>query len=583
MNSPISEKEKKVYRNVKAFRLHKLQEDFDSCHDSYDLDTSNDRFAIADGVAKSFESGLWAELLVQKFVADNSFFEQQQPLDEWLGPIREKWFQGIQRDWNKEQFFIKNRRDEPALATFLGLELQEGEGDDIGKLYWRAFIYGDSCLFHFRDQRLIFHGLIESAANFDNFPSAISSKTLKGHKEETKTGLAGQMLAGEAKLGDRFILATDGIAKWILENVEGNTPENLERLFQLKSIDEFDEFVHDCKIGKVGPLMEDDDTTMIQLDFTQTAQALVSQEEDWKSKYRQKERSAASIPLEILNPVAKETPLVLTEVEDTLKPAEEPLAATIEVELVEEIDEVSAPDVLEEEVEIPAEILTVADAEEEGKEETILQEARGGEAKEEEVKAEGETAEIEEEEEEVVMSAEEASIDTEKEQWRAEFHQSAQAFTEKTVSIKTQIEHDIDKCIKELQGDTFEQDKEEEMEEMIGSLIARLNSLKYRIADGLSLMYDHALKEEQKNWDVILESLLLQIRINQGMLSQNVGNWRERSKKKEIDFQETEALLNQKISTLQKTVSFLLIGFVVFVFIGVGLALVFIYYKNKFS
>ena len=78
---------------------------------------------------------------------------------------------------------------------------------------WEAMIIGDSCLFHKSDSGFKSYP-IDNSADFTNRPAFFARFC-----ERTIT-LSQYLDSGNANPGDAFILATDALAKWILEHKE---------------------------------------------------------------------------------------------------------------------------------------------------------------------------------------------------------------------------------------------------------------------------------------------------------------------------------------------------------------------------
>lgn len=278
---------KLIHLNVKAFKLHKIDEDFDSCHDNYAIDLETNRFAIADGVAKSFEPAFWSKLLVEKFVKDSGILNSKKYIDDWLESIRTEWQRLIdQKDWEKVQYFVRNRKNEPALSTFLGLEFSKREIINEEQIIpFQFFNIGDTCLFHYRNGEFVKAWNYSSASDFNDYPNCLNSKKIVQVKisKKDKKQLKVTRDLGEAKLGDRIILATDGVAKWIFENIESKKDELNNKLFQIGDIDAFDKFIFECKSGDHGFRMDDDDSTLLQIDFEFEKKEPYVQPKDWKT------------------------------------------------------------------------------------------------------------------------------------------------------------------------------------------------------------------------------------------------------------------------------------------------------------
>lgn len=197
--------------SIKGFITCKNSEQYIDCADNYAVSKSNHRFSVSDGVSKSFFSKIWSEILVNQFVVrtdlkENEFIKVCQ--DEWHNRIGRivslpdtKWF-------TKFQY---NRKD-PALATFVGLQIYDKEKE------WFAEVIGDSFLFFVpKDYNDYQKELIKVSSKgepivFDNFPDYLSSigNLHKGEKN----------IRREPLKNGTFYLMTDALAEWFIKEGE---------------------------------------------------------------------------------------------------------------------------------------------------------------------------------------------------------------------------------------------------------------------------------------------------------------------------------------------------------------------------
>lgn len=163
--------------------------------------------AVADGATESAFARVWAELLVERYVsaeiaAADGFCEQ---LMVW----RKQWAgQAAQRQAGLP-WYAAAKAEEGAFATWMGLTLYENQT-------WRALAVGDCCLFHYRDDTRVLSWPFTDKTAFTNQPALVSSRLDYPIPEV-------QMLEGTWTSGDRFILATDAIAAYLLD-ASGSPP-----------------------------------------------------------------------------------------------------------------------------------------------------------------------------------------------------------------------------------------------------------------------------------------------------------------------------------------------------------------------
>jgi hypothetical protein len=98
---------------------------------------------------------------------------------------------------------------EGAFATVLGLSLHAD-----GR--WRAVSVGDCCLFHVRGDALVRRWPFASPDDFTNRPALVPSRSDRRVPAPERTD-------GPWRPGDRFLLATDAVAAWLLHEEDAAT------------------------------------------------------------------------------------------------------------------------------------------------------------------------------------------------------------------------------------------------------------------------------------------------------------------------------------------------------------------------
>lgn len=236
-----------------GFSTHKAAETPDDCQDAWNMDENTARYAVADGATRSLFPKQWAELLVNRFCKKNVLSLEEGNWQEWITPIQGDWLKQVTAIVQETKRFISIDRlskSESAAATFIGLEF------DKGKMEWKAGIVGDSCLFQIRNSQLVESYPIKQSEDFDNHPEAFASFEKDNYAKP-------QIVKGMAEPGDRFILATDALAKWIIQHEEaGQLGAALNRLTALKDDAEFARFVEEVRDTEDIPLVNDDVTLL---------------------------------------------------------------------------------------------------------------------------------------------------------------------------------------------------------------------------------------------------------------------------------------------------------------------------------
>ncbi len=233
---------------VASFITHKKAESLDDCQDAIKVNEACSRYAVADGATRSFFPKQWAELLVERFCEMPTLSLDAENWKQWLVPIQEAWYKQVEeRVQEVNQFYLTNSFNarEPAVSTFIGLEVEKTERE------WRAVVVGDSCLFHKNSSGFRSY-LIEQSEDFTSRPEAFAS-----FREANPYDPA--FIRGKLEPGDTFILATDALAKWILEHKES---ENLEEMFQqlrrIENREAFNQFVDQARDDEKTRLVNDD-------------------------------------------------------------------------------------------------------------------------------------------------------------------------------------------------------------------------------------------------------------------------------------------------------------------------------------
>lgn len=253
-----------------SFTTHKEAESPDDCQDACAQNGEKACYAIADGATRSFFPKEWATLLVEHFCEGPDLSFVKKNWRDWLGPIQQEWYEQVEEKVSERNlFYLTNRFNtkESAVSTFVGIQFNKDRGE------WEAMIVGDSCLFHKNASG--FKGyLIENSADFTTRPEVFASFNKDNHSEPT-------FIHGSTNPGDTFILATDALAKWILEHREaGKLDSILSVLETVETEEQFHQFVHEARHKEVHRLVNDDVTLMLisvgevqeQLDNQETEQ-----------------------------------------------------------------------------------------------------------------------------------------------------------------------------------------------------------------------------------------------------------------------------------------------------------------------
>jgi hypothetical protein len=235
-----------------AFRLSKRGHSDQEYEDAYAGEPSTGRFAVADGASEASFAGVWARVLVDGFVSVPGRPWREL---EWLEGQRRLWAEKI--DPLQLPWYAQEKREQGAFATLLGLALWPATPAGPGR--WSALAVGDSCLVHTRGERFLTSFPLTEAAEFDNQPRLLCSRTVTADTES-------EQAQGRWQSGDRFLLMTDALAQWFLSQTEeGRAPlESINAL--LAGPNPQDAFAAWVKGRRDHEGLRNDDVTLLVID-----------------------------------------------------------------------------------------------------------------------------------------------------------------------------------------------------------------------------------------------------------------------------------------------------------------------------
>lgn len=189
-----------------ALSLPKRGHSAEEYEDAFAGNAALGRFAIADGATESSFAGLWARLLVNRFLRQPVGLKQ--PWADWLPPLQQRWNREVRSQ--PLPWYAEEKVDQGAYATFLGLVLQ-GER-------WQAVAVGDSCLFHVREGQLLQAFPVSRSEEFGNTPALVGSRATTPEMVQRRAVRA----EGDWQVGDWLLLMTDALAQWFLAEGEAD-------------------------------------------------------------------------------------------------------------------------------------------------------------------------------------------------------------------------------------------------------------------------------------------------------------------------------------------------------------------------
>ncbi|GHT06488.1 hypothetical protein AGMMS49525_14800 [Bacteroidia bacterium] len=238
---------KKKIEVLRADKTAKEGEDIKGCQDAFKT-KNNSQFAIADGASTSFFPKVWADMLVENFCEHPNLTEKN--WIEWLQPLQAEWLQSVTERVQK----AKNEQNpcwieyqnglnlqKAGASTFVGLQIKDHSAE--------IAIIGDSCLFIWHDNKFVESLIYKNSSEFAKDPSAFAS--LARNNTNVKPVFIDKSFEEAQEI--IYVLATDALSKWILDNIEANK----DVLSDLLNID-FEQLISDARKSTEIKLKNDD-------------------------------------------------------------------------------------------------------------------------------------------------------------------------------------------------------------------------------------------------------------------------------------------------------------------------------------
>ncbi len=246
---------------IRAFQVPKQGEAPASCEDAYRVrgtPTSWDgapralpvrrlRAVVTDGATQSSFPGAWARLIASGLVVTGPPLSEAAFLERKLARLAVAWRKEAEaclpqpRNWWQDTTL-----ESGAFSSLLSFEVERGA--------WEAQAVGDTCLFQIRDDEILRAFPLERPEEFDRRPHLLSSIPYRNH------GLAARLhrAEGRAEPMDLFLLATDALARWILE-FDGW----IKVLQQCQGSGMHQAFAHLVSDERRAGRLQDDDSTLV--------------------------------------------------------------------------------------------------------------------------------------------------------------------------------------------------------------------------------------------------------------------------------------------------------------------------------
>lgn len=241
----------------KAFWLEKQGNTPEEYEDAFAIEPSLGLFTLADGASDSAFAREWARILTQAFIAAprEALPYSDSSLAVWLERCQETWHSAV--PWARLPWHGEAKAKRGAFATFLGLMVEESSLTPRKPRQWRAVAIGDTCLFHVRAGKILQAFPLGAPESFTNTPSLVCSNPRNNLSLETSV----QVTYGECRARDRFFLATDALAHWILSRL-ASAEQPWDRFGLRRSNREWGKWVISLRSNRS---IKNDDTTLISV------------------------------------------------------------------------------------------------------------------------------------------------------------------------------------------------------------------------------------------------------------------------------------------------------------------------------
>ena len=213
--------------------------------------------ALADGASASIYAGAWARMLVRRFV--------RRPF--WTVAALRYRARKLGGVWLCKHaqpglpWYAVKKLESGAAATVVGVSIQlPMRPTELGS--WKALSIGDACLFQIRGSAMLrMHPDLEPAA-FGNRPALLYTITIRNQRVAQALALAD----GEWDRGDKFILASDALARWIRVRVDAGQ-DGWQVLLALAGKPDWEPAFRSWALQEqAGGRLKNDDLTMVLLE-----------------------------------------------------------------------------------------------------------------------------------------------------------------------------------------------------------------------------------------------------------------------------------------------------------------------------
>lgn len=237
---------------VDELQVPKAEMTPDECQDASCVREELRRFAVADGVTQSVFAKEWAKVIANgacdmTALSGESLYAR---LDDW----RREWAARLPAQ-GMPWYVARKLREVGAYSTLAVLEL----GLASGRGYFKVLALGDTCVFQARGDRLIYAYPYTRPSQFSNCTEALGSWPSRAHDESK---VEASVSSGERRTRDRFMLASDALAQYLLTRVTVGDEGIRAAMPFRRTHGDFGSWVTERRLA--GDL-RDDDTTLVDI------------------------------------------------------------------------------------------------------------------------------------------------------------------------------------------------------------------------------------------------------------------------------------------------------------------------------
>ena len=214
--------------SLKVFAIHKRESiSFGNIQDKYAYSKDVSTIALSDGATQAFESGVWAEILVNSYI-DNPSNKSSIFLNLLLKAAnrfnRVVNIDSIKTDTKALEGLLSNLYKKGSYCTFVGVKIE----NDIAKIA----SYGDSVFFHFRNNILINSIPVNKSSDLDLHSHFLNTNIVNDQECFVEKHFKSEDIVLEK--GDVLILSSDAFAKYLL-----NRNSLIDELINMSTFKEF--------------------------------------------------------------------------------------------------------------------------------------------------------------------------------------------------------------------------------------------------------------------------------------------------------------------------------------------------------